>query len=124
SGSVLSSTNFIATGTASDDKGVNALTYWFRDEANQYLQDDGSVSSNFNTFRGPPDVVGATSATWQYEVSLPHEGTWRMSATAIDNAGQSDLRSATRDWPITSRGGAPSVGINAPAPVSRATSAP
>src|SRR4029453_17711457 len=37
SGSVLSSTNFIATGTASDDKGVNALTYWFRDEAHQYL---------------------------------------------------------------------------------------
>jgi hypothetical protein len=63
SGSVLASTTFIATGTASDDKGVNALTYWFRDEANQYLQDDGSVSSNFNTFRGTPDVVGADDAT-------------------------------------------------------------
>jgi PKD repeat protein len=123
-GSVLTSTNFIATGTASDDKGVNALTYWFRDEANQYLQDDGSVSSNFNTFRGTPDVVGATSATWQYEVTLPHEGTWRMSATAIDNAGQSDLRSATRDWLITSTGVAPSVAINAPAPMTPPTSAP
>ncbi|MGH2816289.1 MAG: Ig-like domain-containing protein, partial [Actinomycetota bacterium] len=123
-GSVLTSTNFIATGTASDDKGVNALTYWFRDEANQYLQDDGSVSSNFNTFRGTPDVVGATSATWQYEVTLPHEGTWRMSATAIDNAGQSDLRSATRDWLITSTGVAPSVAINSPAPMTPPTAAP
>ena len=28
----------------------------------------------FNTFRGTPDVVGATSATWSYEVTLPHEG--------------------------------------------------
>jgi hypothetical protein len=65
SGGVLASTTFIATGTASDDKGVNALTYWFRNSSNQYLQEDGSVSSSFNTFRGTPDVVGATSATWQ-----------------------------------------------------------
>ena len=52
SGSILASTTFIATGTANDDKGVNALTYWFRNASNQYLQEDGSVSSNFNTFRG------------------------------------------------------------------------
>jgi PKD repeat protein len=124
SGSVLSSTTFIATGTASDDKGVNALTYWFRDDNNQYLQEDGTVSSSFNTFRGLPDVVGATSATWQYEVTLPHEGEWRMSATAIDNSGQSDLRSATRDWLISSTGIAPTVAINAPAPMTPPTAAP
>ena len=123
-GSVLASTTFIATGTASDDKGVNALTYWFRDANNQYLQEDGSVSSNFNTFRGTPDVVGATSATWQYEVTLPHEGEWRMSATAIDNNGQSDLRGSTRDWLITSTGVAPTVAINAPAPMTPPTAAP
>lgn len=123
-GSVLTSTTFIATGTANDDKGVNALTYWFRDDNNQYLQEDGSVSSSFNTFRGTPDVVGATSATWQYEVTLPHEGEWRMSATAIDNNGQSDLRSATRDWLITSTGVAPTVAINSPAPMTPPTAAP
>jgi hypothetical protein len=65
---------------------------------------NGTWCSQLNTFRGQPDVVGATTATWQYEVTLPHEGEWRMSATAIDNAGQSDLRSATRDWLITSTG--------------------
>ncbi|MGH2816151.1 MAG: Ig-like domain-containing protein, partial [Actinomycetota bacterium] len=124
SGSVLASTTFIATGTANDDKGVNALTYWFRNASNQYLQEDGSVSSDFNTFRGTPDVVGATSATWQYEVTLPHEGDWRMSATAIDTNGQSDLRSATRDWLITSTGVAPTVAINAPAPMTPPTAAP
>jgi PKD repeat protein len=123
-GGVLTSTNFIATGTASDDKGVNALTYWFRDDSNRYLQEDGSVSSEFNTFRGTPDVVGATSATWQYEVTLPHEGTWRMSATAIDTSGQSDLRGATRDWLITSTGVAPTVAINTPAPMTPPTAAP
>jgi PKD repeat protein len=124
SGSVLTSTNFIATGTASDDHGVNSLTYWFRDASNQYLQEDGSVSSSFNTFRGLPDVVGATSATWQYEVTLPHEGEWRMSATAVDTLGQSDLRSATRDWLITSTGVAPTVAINTPTPMTPPTAAP
>jgi PKD repeat protein len=115
SGSVQTSTSFVATGTASDDHGVNALTYWFRDDNNQYLQDDGTVAAAFNTFRGVPDVIGATSATWQYEVTLPHEGQWRMSATAVDDAGQADLRSATRDWIISSTAVAPSVAINTPA---------
>ena len=124
SGSVLTSTSFVATGTASDDKGVNALTYWFRDENNQYLQDDGSVASSFNTFRGLPDVIGATSATWQYEVTLPHEGQWRMSATAIDSIGQADLRSATRDWIIASTAVAPSVAISTPAVMVPPTASP
>jgi PKD repeat protein len=123
SGSVLTSTTFIATGTAGDDNGVDALSFWFRDANNQYLQEDGSVAASFNTFRGLPDVVGATSATWQYEVTLPHEGEWRMSATAIDNAGQSDLRSATRDWLITTTGVAPTVAINTPTPMTPPTAA-
>ncbi len=121
SGGVLTSTTFIATGTASDDNGVDALSFWFRDANNQYLQEDGSVASSFNTFRGLPDVAGATSATWQYEVTLPHEGEWRMSATAIDNAGQSDLRSDTQDWLITSTGVAPTVAINTPVPMTPPT---
>ena len=57
-------------------------------------------------------------------MTLPHEGEWRMSATAIDNNGQSDLRSATRDWLITSTGVAPTVAINAPAPMTPPTAAP
>jgi hypothetical protein len=89
--------SFTLTGTANDDHGVNRLSYWFRDENNQYLQPDGSVAPIFNTFSGPPDVVGATNATWSYDVTLPHEGVWRASATAYDTAGQADLRSATRD---------------------------
>jgi trimeric autotransporter adhesin len=124
SGGVLASTTFVATGTASDDKGVNALSYWFRDDSNRYLQDNGSVAASFNTFRGAPDVVGATSATWQYEVTLPHEGTWRMSATAADSSGQADLRGATRDWLITSTAVAPTVAVNAPAPMTPPTAAP
>ena len=108
------STTFTVTGTANDDKGVNSLSFWFRDAQNRYLQADGSVDDIFNTFRGTPDVVGATAATWTYEVTLPHEGDWRGSATATDTIGQADLRSATRDWLVSSTAVAPSVTIEEP----------
>ena len=47
-----------------------------------------------------------------------------MSATAIDNAGQSDLRSDTRDWLVSSTGVAPTVSITTPAPITPPTAAP
>ncbi|MBA2531702.1 MAG: PKD domain-containing protein [Nocardioidaceae bacterium] len=112
--SILASTTFTMTGTASDDKGINSLSYWFRDDQNRYLQADGTVDDIFNTFRGTPDVVGATSATWSYEVTVPHEGEWRGSATATDTIGQADLRSGVRDWLISSTAVAPSVTIQEP----------
>ncbi len=111
---IQTSTSFTLTGTATDDKGVTSLSYWFRDENNNYLQNDGTVAPVFNTFRGTPDVVGATSATWSYDVTLPHEGVWRASATAIDTAGQADLRSATRDIRVDSNAVAPTVTIAQP----------
>jgi PKD repeat protein len=112
---IQTSTTFTMTGTANDDKGVNSLTYWFRDDQERYLQDDGTVSPIYNTFRGTPDVIGATNATWSYEVTLPHEGVWRGSATAVDTTGQSDLRSATRDFTVDSNAVAPGVTITQPA---------
>jgi large repetitive protein len=114
---VQSSTSFTVTGTANDDKGVNSLSFWFRDDQDRYLQADGSVSSIFNTFRGTPDVIGATAATWSYDVTLPHEGVWRGSATATDTIGQADLRSATRDWTVDSNAVSPTVTIEQPAPM-------
>lgn len=111
---IQTSTSFTMTGTANDDKGVNSLTYWFRDEQQRYLQADGTVDAIFHTFRGTPDVIGATNATWSYDVTLPHEGVWRGSATAVDTTGQSDLRSATRDWVVNSNAVAPTVTIQQP----------
>jgi PKD repeat protein len=122
-GSPQSSTTFTMTGTASDDHGVSALTYWFR-SGGQYLQDDGSVAPVLNTFRGLPDVVGATNATWSYEVTLPFEGEWRGSATAIDTAGQSDLRGATRDWIINSSTVPPVVTVQQPTLMTPPSSTP
>ncbi|HEX5018950.1 MAG TPA: PKD domain-containing protein [Actinomycetes bacterium] len=119
--SPLASTTFTVQGPASDDHGISELRYWFRDENGRYLQDDGSVDAIYNTFRGLPDIVGATSATWSYEVTLPHDGTWRGSATAIDNAGQSDLRSSTRDWLISPGAASPVIALNQPTTVTPPT---
>ena len=45
-------------------------------------------SGSYNTFNGQPDVIGATTATWSYELTLPHEGEWTRQATAGDTAGR------------------------------------
>ena len=115
SGSVIPTTTFTVTGTAQDDVGVNAINVSFRDAQNRYLQGDGSTDSTYNTFRVVPDVVGATSATWRYEVTVPYESEWTMQAIAVDTAGQSDLRSATNTWLVSATAIAPSVSISAPA---------
>lgn len=124
SGSVLSSTTVVVRGTASDDKGVNAVNLYFRDASNRHLTADGTLADGYATIRIEPDVVGATSATWQYEVTLPHEGEWRFGAMAVDNAGQSDLRWATRDYTVSSTGQPPTVTMTSPIAVTPPTTAP
>ena len=112
---VIPTTTFTVTGTATDDLGVNSITFTFRDSQNRYLQDDGTADARTTRFRGKPDVVGATSATWSYEVTVPYEGEWTMQATAVDTAGQSDLRPAVRTWIVSSTAVAPTVTITTPA---------
>ena len=63
-----------------------------------------SSRSDYTTFRIEPDVIGATAATWRYDVVLPHEGDWKMGAMAVDTTGQSDLRWSVRDWTVDSTG--------------------
>jgi hypothetical protein len=122
--SPLTSTSFTMQGTASDDNGVTEIRYWFRDESGRYLQDDGSVDVIYNTFRGLPDIVGATSATWSYDVTLPHDGTWRGSATSVDTSGQSDLRGSTRDWVISPGAASPTISLTEPTTMTPPTLAP
>lgn len=111
---VQTSLNFTITGTANDDNGVNSIRFTMRDAQGRYLQADGETDTAYRTFSGQPDVVGATAATWSYEVTLPYESTWTMQATAVDNAGQSDLRSADRSWIVSSSAVAPTVAITTP----------
>jgi len=122
-GSVIPTMTFTATGTATDDVGVNSITFTLQDAQNRYLQDDGTVAAIYNAFRGTPDVVGATNATWSWEWTVPFEGEWKMQATAVDTAGQPDLRSAARTWLVSENAIAPSVAITTPVVMNPPTAA-
>ena len=122
-GNVIPTTTFIMTGTASDDFGVNAINISVRDAQNRYLQDDGTASSNYNTLRTEPDVVGATAATWSLEVTVPYEGVWKAEAIAVDTIGQSDLRGGTNEWLVSATAVAPTVTVTAPVVMTPPTAA-
>ncbi len=113
-GTVVPTLTFTLTGTAQDDFGVNAITISARDAQNRYLQDDGTTGDTFNSFRSEPDVVGATAATWEYELILPYESAWVIQATAVDTAGQSDLRSAAVKKLVSATALAPTVAVTTP----------
>ena len=123
-GGIQTSTSFTVTGTATDDVGVNSITLFFQDEQGRYLQNDGTVDDVYNTFRVTPDVIGAPDANWSYDVTVPSEGVWRGGATAVDTAGQADLRSSTRNWRIDSSAVTPTVTITDPVPMTPPFPAP
>jgi PKD repeat protein len=112
--SVVPTTTFTITGRATDDLGVNSLSLTLRDLNNRYLQNDGSVSATYNSFRITPDVVGGTNTTWSYEITVPTEGTWQAQARASDTTGQSDLDTADRSWIVSDTANPPVVSISSP----------
>ncbi|WGX96063.1 PKD domain-containing protein [Nocardioides sp. L-11A] len=114
-GSPVAALTFTITGSATDDFGVNGVSFTLRDSQNRYLQDDGTVSGTYHTFQVDPDVVGATSTTWSYEITVPYEDEWWAQARATDTAGQSDLDTADRRWIVTENGQPPTVSITQPA---------
>lgn len=123
-GSPVRSRTFTITGSATDDVGVNGISFTMRDGQNRYLQDDGTVSGTYHTFQAEPDVVGATSTTWSYEITVPFEDEWLAQARARDTAGQSDLDTADRTWIVTEDGQPPTVSISQPTVMLPPTAAP
>lgn len=122
--SPVRSFTFVITGSATDDEGVNSVSLTVRDAANRYLQPDGTTSTTYSSFRVTPDVVGATSTTWTYEVTLPYEGEWQAQARASDTAGQQDLDTADRSWIVSENGVAPSVSVSSPRVMTPPTTVP
>ena len=118
---IQTSTSFQVTGTATDDHGVNAVSYYFKNAQGWYLQADGTVAPVYHSFRITPDVIGATAATWRADVTLPTEGEWTITATAVDTAGQPDIRGANRTFVIDSNAVAPTVTMTSPVPVNPPT---
>ncbi len=119
----VASTTFTVSGTATDDFGVASLGWTMRDVNNRYLQDDGSAGSTYNSFRLTPDVVGAASTTWSFEVTVPSEGQWQLQVTPTDTSGQSALDTTDRTWIVSSTGIAPSVDIARPVVMTPPTAA-
>lgn len=119
------STSFVLRGSATDDKGVAAVSLFIRDnDRGLYLTEDGSLSPDYSPFRIDVDDPGAVSTTWQYEVNLPNEGLWKVGATAIDSIGQPDTREAVRDYEVDTSGQAPTVTIAQPVAVTPPTTSP
>lgn len=112
---VQSSLTFTVNGTASDDLGVTNIRFTVRDAAGRYLQEDGSTDGAYNSFSVRPDVIGALSTTWSYDLTLPYESEWTMQAFAVDTAGQSSLDSANRTWIVSANAVEPTVAVTAPA---------
>ncbi|MGE0167952.1 MAG: PKD domain-containing protein [Nocardioides sp.] len=120
---IVPSTTFNVTGTATDDVGVRSISYVIK-SGNLFLQSNGTVSSNFNSFSIQPDVVDATSTSWSDEVTVPYEGEWRIAVTPRDTAGQNSLDEFVRDFIVSSTGIAPSVTITAPVAMTPPTTVP
>ncbi|MFN8188916.1 MAG: PKD domain-containing protein [Nocardioidaceae bacterium] len=112
---IVPSTTFTITGTATDDVGVRSLSYVIKNGSSLFLQDNGTVSANYNAFTISPDVVDAVSTTWSTEVTVPYEGIWRIAVTPRDSGGQSSLDEVTRDFTVSSTGLPPTVTISQPA---------
>ena len=123
-GTVLNSTTFTVTGTATDDKGVNALTCWVRDENLRYLQDDGTVSSTFNTFR---DRAGRHRGHERDLVVGGHRAVrGHLAGVRPRRSTRPDSRTSggvVRDWTVTSSGVAPTVTLTSPQAVTPPTAA-
>lgn len=113
-GSVINTRTFTVTGSATDDVGVTALTFALKDSQNRYLQEDGTASATYHSFRITPDVVGGLSTTWSHEVTVPHEDRWMVQVRATDTAGQGDLDTADRTWLVATNAIAPTVTITQP----------
>jgi len=115
---LVNSLSFTVSGTATDDKGVVGVSYYIRNmDTLQFLQDDGTSSAAFNTFRVDPDVIGATNATWHTDITVPVEGTWRMNVNAVDTAGQTDVENVERTFVVSQDGVAPTVTLTSPTAV-------
>ncbi|MET0837577.1 MAG: PKD domain-containing protein [Marmoricola sp.] len=112
---------FTITGTTADDKGVVGLSLTIRNENNRYLQDDGTVATAYNSFGIAPDVPGATSTTWQKEVTVPDEGLWKAQIRANDTGGQSSLDTSDRTWIVSATAQTPVVSITSPSTVTPPT---
>jgi len=80
------------TGTATDDFGVaQVLMEVYNRDLRLYLQQDGSLGAARARITGAVmDLTDPTSVPWSYSVDLPAEGSYDVTAYAVDTSGQLD----------------------------------
>ena len=104
--------NFLLTGTATDDFGVDAVRVSLRDiDTLRYLQPDGSMAAAQARLDAVLADPGATSTTWSLELDLPTQGDWydhRLRLRHLRSAGHLDQ---WRDRPLLRVSGRPATGI-------------
>ena len=114
-GSLVDSTTFTVTGSATDDIGVQSIE---PDHAGRpttaTCRTTAASPATYNTFQVEPDVVGATSTTWSYEITVPYEGEWK-ARPGPDTAGSPTSTPPTAPGSSARTASAPTVSISAAA---------
>ncbi|MFC4783458.1 PKD domain-containing protein [Nocardioides sp. MAHUQ-72] len=79
------------TGTATDDKGVKAVRVAvYENDSDLYLKADGTLAPGFRTINATLASPNATSTTWTLPLDLPANGSYGITAYAVDTADQLD----------------------------------
>ena len=83
--SVISTLTFTMTGTATDDHGVNRLSLLVPGREQRLPAERRHRGARFQHLQRYPGRDRSAERDLVVHVTLPHEGTWRGSATAIDD---------------------------------------
>ncbi len=111
------------TGQATDDQGVAEVRLVLKDlDTSRYYHQDGSMTSSYASIPASVDSNG-TSTSWSRTVTLPQQGSWSVTAYAVDTVGQRDLATtnATARYPIYPGDSAPTLTDNLLAPTENAS---
>ncbi len=111
-------------GQATDDDGVDEVRLIVKDlDTSRYLKADGTVSATYTTVPADLTDAGATSTGWSKHLTLPNQGSWNITAYAVDTVGQRDLATtgATARYPVYPGDNPPTLTDNLLAPTEGAS---
>ncbi len=78
-------------GTATDDLGVAGVRVSLQElDSSRYVQTNGSLGAGFATRDAVLTTPDATSTGWTLSLDLPSQGTYAVTAYAVDTVGQLD----------------------------------
>ena len=104
---VISTSTVEVTGTATDDVGVQSVSFTVRNrDTNEYFRRDGSIGAA-QSFTATLSNPGETFTTWSATFSGLPVGEWQITGDAFDTSGQRDR--ASRNFTQAGNLGSPSL---------------